>query len=306
MLPRLVGTEPATRGMGLLDHTASTVLDLLLGRPLMPGASPQEGFASISAVLKICDEAVRSGSETVLLFVIVAVLANPGMASPSDSGSALLLWSSAQCMLAATPLSMLGILSGAEARDHALRLPVGSVAPDEVLHHVYERPAGEWRLVVVDIRDPSLPGLPVCLRLPATANFEEFTARLPIEQAIHICVLADDPLEALKLCLRLSGHSSTCRPHISLAEGGWQAVEGLALALGLELLPDATNSPAQEVLDMDGSAQSIAGTVAEVAEQVASLTSVAAAVAFKGAFWATGVPVTKHGSEACADEFMEL
>ncbi|CAE7940418.1 unnamed protein product [Symbiodinium sp. KB8] len=307
MLPRLVGPVPSTETeggestAGLLDQAAaSPVLDLLLGRPCMSGLECEDASAAL-ALLQICDETVRSGSEIILVFVIVAVLASPDL-SLSDSKSALLLWSSAESLLASTPRSMLGSLA-AGARDQALRLPVGSVAADEVLHHVYERPDSQWRLVVVDIRDSSLASLPVCLRLPAASNFEEFAASLPAEHALHFCIIADDPLEALKLCLHISGPSGACRPHISLAEGGWRAVEELALALGLELLPGV-----RECTEMDeaDNAHGIAGTVVEVAEHVASLTSVAASIAFRGAFWATGVHATKHGAEIYTDELMEV
>ncbi|CAE7217794.1 unnamed protein product [Symbiodinium sp. CCMP2592] len=305
MLPRLVGPVPSTETgettRGLLDQVASSpVLDLLLGRACRSGLESKDTSAAV-ALLQICDETVRSGSEIILVFVIVAVLASPDL-SLSDSKSALLLWSSAESFLASTPRSMLGSLT-AGARDQALRLPVGSVAADEILHHVYERPDGQWRLVVVDIRDSSLSSLPVCLRLPAASNFEEFAANLPSEHALHFCIIADDPLEALKLCLHISGPGGACRPHISLAEGGWRAVEELALALGLELLPGGRECPE---IDEAGNGHGIAGTVVEVAEHVASLTSVAASVAFRGAFWATGVHATKHGAEIYADELMEV
>ncbi|CAE7652502.1 unnamed protein product [Symbiodinium sp. CCMP2456] len=309
MLPRLVGPVPSTEAeggestMGLLDQVAaSPVLDLLLGRACASGLDCEDASAAL-ALLHICDETVRSGSEIILVFVILAVLASPDLSfSDSKSESAVQLWSSAESFLASTPRSMLGILA-AGARDQALRLPVGSVAADEVLHHVYERPDSQWRLVVVDIRDSSLASLPVCLRLPAASNFEEFAASLPAEHALHCCIIADDPLEALKLCLHISGPSGACRPHISLAEGGWRAVEELALALGLELLPGV-----RECTEMDeaGNAHGIAGTVVEVAEHVASLTSVAASVAFRGAFWAAGVHATKHGEEIYTDELMEV
>ena len=316
MLPRLVGkahapeTSMGQGGLGLLDQVgASTVLDLLLGRPYKPDKEDPEGFSSALALLQICDEAVHSGNELILVFVIVAVLADPGLSNPSDSRSAHSLWNSAQRMLSATPRSMLCILAGAEARDQALRLPIGSVAPDEILHHVYERPESEWRLVVVDVRDACSAGLPVCLRLPASADFEDFVASLPAEQALHLCLLADDPLEALKLCLRLSGPHGACRPHVSLAEGGWQAIEELASALRLELLPgtpQCLESDMSDMLETGESAHSFTGTVVEVAEHVASLTSVAASVAFRGAFWATSAHGVKHGHEMCADEFMEV
>lgn len=188
MLPRLVGPVPSTETeggestRGLLDQVASSpVLDLLLGRVCRSGLESNDTCAAV-ALLQICDETVRSGSEIILVFVIVAVLASPDL-SLSDSKSALLLWSSAESFLASTPRSMLGSLA-AGARDQALRLPVGSVAADEILHHVYERPDSQWRLVVVDIRDSSLASLPVCLRLPAASNFEEFAASLPDRKSV--------------------------------------------------------------------------------------------------------------------------
>ena len=307
MLPRLIGSTPADgRSFAFLDQVpGSMVLDLLLGRPCDPSTAPQDLSLAL-ALLQICDEAVRSGSQMILFFVLLAALANPDMSSPSDTASALLLWSSAQQMLSATPRSMLAVLSGAEARDLALRLPIGAVAPDEVLHHVYERQAGEWRLVVVDLRDLSFPGLPVCLRLPDWENFEEFAESLPREPSIHLCLLADDPLEALKLCLYLSGPNGACRPHVSVADGGWQAVRDLAQALDLELLPETDACPGQDTMEPWDSTGSLAGTVVEVAEHVASITSVAASVALKGASWATGARATNHGREARASELLEV
>merc|ERR1719203_418122 len=54
----------------------------------------------------------------------------------------------------APPLSLIFALSSGGWGTARLRklLPVCSVAADEVLHHVYERKAGGWRLVVVDVR----------------------------------------------------------------------------------------------------------------------------------------------------------
>lgn len=234
----------------------------LVQRLLTPG---EGGFA---AVLLLCDRLVLEANEMLLLFVVV-VLFEDGMTSEA----ALLLDGTfeqlvesirvdvlrsvglrsaleiSQCldracaMYEATPLSLVSRLSAgvSPGGDGFEEGGVATVAAHEVLTHVFETPACSWRLVIVDVRkEVDGAALPVCMRLTCHQDREELLRNLPQESAIHLCLLADGPPvpgdEAFRLSKLLVG-PPTFRKHLSVAEGGWPGVAGLALSLGLELLP---------------------------------------------------------------------
>ena len=103
-----------------------------------------------------------------------------------------------------------------------------TVAADEVLQHVYERPSHAWRLVVVDLRRDAALTLPVCVRLPG-GTLQELL-ELPTEEELHFCLVDTEDVSEL-----LAAWSQK-RSHVCMVEGGWQALETLILALNLELL----------------------------------------------------------------------
>jgi hypothetical protein len=112
-----------------------------------------------------------------------------------------------------------------------------------VLQHIYERPAVDWRLVVLDLRSASSAvGLPVCVRLPLTSLEQLDLSLLPRDPGIHLCLVGDDLSQTEELCRHLCGMGMG---HISMADGGWEQLEQLVMALGLELLPPLTPSPSQ-------------------------------------------------------------
>eukprot|EP00927_Polykrikos_kofoidii_P028172 TRINITY_DN24638_c0_g1_i1.p1 TRINITY_DN24638_c0_g1~~TRINITY_DN24638_c0_g1_i1.p1 ORF type:complete len:905 (+),score=184.20 TRINITY_DN24638_c0_g1_i1:341-2716(+) len=126
-------------------------------------------------------------------------------------------------------------------------LPIGSVSAEEVLRHVYEKPASSWRLVIIDVREATIhQALPICIRIGVDRNRKAVAEGLPEENSIHLCLLADrDPAlakhstddAALMLALYLTRDlpSSRRKRHVSVVAGGWHAVYAAASTLGCEL-----------------------------------------------------------------------
>ena len=150
-----------------------------------------------------------------------------------------LLWEEAASMLDATPRSLWYLC---HSPVFTVKMPICRVAADEVLQHIYERPSMDWRLVVLDARHKSQPdmALPVCLRVE-----EMMETQLPRDEQIHLCIVGDDLNHAQMLAEHLVTQQMC---HISVVEGGWEAIEHLVAALGLELLPP---SPQKEPKDGD-------------------------------------------------------
>lgn len=161
------------------------------------------------------------------------------VASASPVQLAEVLWEEAASMLDATPRSLWYLC---HSPVFTVKMPICRVAADEVLQHIYERPSMDWRLVVLDARHNSQPdmALPVCLRVE-----EMMETQLPRDEQIHLCIVGDDLNHAEMLAEHLVTQQMC---HISVVEGGWEAIEHLVAALGLELLPP---SPQKEPRDGD-------------------------------------------------------
>lgn len=233
-----------------------------LGKLLL---APRGQESEVEALRLLCDLVLLEEREGLLLFVATELLAEGrrrlgktafkqlrerGLAGRGSAGVR-------QCVERAvllhdtTPLSLIFALSvggWATARLQKL-LPICSVAADEVLHHVYERKAGSWRLVVVDVRNNTSEAsdaalaLPVCLRLDPSQDRAAVLQDMPYNESIHLCLMGDDPPgpgeHAFELCHALATSSSGSgerRAHMSVAEGGWDAVASLARTLELELM----------------------------------------------------------------------
>ena len=220
-------------------------LRFLLGRLEEPTSGPEareKAREMANCVSQLCSfllEVENSlEAEVQMFFVLLAALKLPP-AQPANSAVA--LWQEATEMLRATPRSTWSLLCdpSSDAWSHS----ICCVAPDEVLQHIYERPAVDWRLVVLDLRSASSAvGLPVCVRLPLTSLEQLDLSLLPRDPAIHLCLVGDDLSQTEELCRHLCGMGMG---HISMADGGWEQLEQLVMALGLELLPPLTPSPSQ-------------------------------------------------------------
>eukprot|EP00438_Fugacium_kawagutii_P014179 Skav207945 [mRNA] locus=scaffold108:301000:302661:+ [translate_table: standard] len=252
-LAKLEALEPDANLDWIAQHLGDDVspLRFLLGRHLEDSA---QGMACVSQLCSFMLEVSTSSQESQvsyqnnlggaltvrMFFVLLATLKS----SLSTAKSAAALWEDGAQMRQATPRSSWCLLSGPDWRAVALQRGICQVAPDEVLQHIYERPAVDWRLVVLDVRSASAAlGLPVCVR----AKDMDLSA-LPRDPAIHLCVVGDDVGQCMEMCQQLCA-MGMC--HISLVDGGWEALEQLVLALGLELLPPspapAAPSPAPSV-----------------------------------------------------------
>ena len=206
-------------------------LRLLLGSLEEPAAGPaaKEMVSCVSQLCCFLLEVENSReAEVQMFFVLLAALKR----SPAQPASAVALWQEATEMLRATPRSSWFLVCDpSSAWSHS----ICRVAPDEVLQHIYERPAVDWRLVVLDLRSASSAvGLPVCVRLPLTSLDQLDLSLLPRDPAIHLCLVGDDLNQTEELCRHLCGLGMG---HISMADGGWEQLEQLVMALGLELLP---------------------------------------------------------------------
>ena len=161
-------------------------------------------------------------------------------ATASPVQLAQLLWEEAAGMLDATPRSLWYLCHSVPV--FTVKNAICRVAADEVLQHIYERPSMDWRLVVLDARSHTCQpdmSLPVCLRV----DQEMMETQLPRDEQIHLCIVGDDWDHAQMLAEHLVTQKMC---HISLVEGGWEAIEHLVAALGLELLPP---SPQKEPKD---------------------------------------------------------
>mmetsp|Transcript_121098 Transcript_121098/g.386749 ORF Transcript_121098/g.386749 Transcript_121098/m.386749 type:complete len:767 (-) Transcript_121098:45-2345(-) len=243
--------------------SASGLAQMLLG-----AGETEESF---KALRLLCDLVVLQEREGLLLFVAVEFLATgrkrlgkTALAQLREFGlsgrRAVDVRDCVQGAIAlheATPLSVLRLLSPG-VRGPGSVLPFCTITPDEVLHHVYDHKSGLWRLVVVDVRRPTSGGaaaaaaaagdefdlasmaLPVCLRFDASQDRRAVLKDLPYEESIHLCLIGDGPPmpgeEAFELCRFLATANGIRRPHVSVAEGGWEKVSTLAMALDLELM----------------------------------------------------------------------
>lgn len=232
-------------------------LQFLLGEM----AEAEAGQECLEGLWELCSFSLDHRSEVIVLFQLLAALARPFVRVDPGPESFRSLLQEADEMLKATPRSVLFSLSTrptGPSGPHVAAVQRGlgccgclRVAPDEVLQHVYERPTVDWKLVVVDLRDTGggehCLGLPVCIRLGQMLRrpfrVEEILEVLPQDQAIHLCLVDDEPEEDQAiLCDQLSRKVR----HISVVDGGWKALEEMILALGLELLPsenDKENTP---------------------------------------------------------------
>jgi len=199
--------------------------------------------AGLPCVVHMCSLLVESEtSEVRMFFLLLAAFRNlwrsgeKTTAEASPVQLAELLWEEAAGMLDATPRSLWYLCHSAPV--FTVKMPICRVAADEVLQHIYERPSMDWRLVVLDARHNSQPdmALPVCLRVE-----EMMETQLPRDEQIHLCIVGDDLNHAQMLAEHLVENQQMC--HISVVEGGWEALEHLVAALGLELLPPSPQKP---------------------------------------------------------------
>jgi len=275
-------------------------------------------LAQREASALLCDLTVINEEEEMLVFVVVALLGLipreldctfeqlgenvrgvQGLGSLEGRGASRCM-ADAHALLQATPVSLSNAIALGSRHNARLLLPMCAVAPDEVLHHIYEKPPGAWRLVVVDTRmRPNGRGLPVSLRLEPDhhSSRRQVLRELPYEEAIHLCLMGDGPPapgdDAAELCRYLLG-PRVRRKHVSVVDGGWPAVEELASSLGLHLMPlDAAEVSAARGGSSRGGGGPHSGgghsglrvvasateTAAAVSQQVAVATETAAAAA---------------------------
>lgn len=254
-------------------------------------------------LLLLCDLLILEDLEALALFVIVALAMEAqqegakfeqvrlrGLGARGAAGVRRCV-DRARELHEATPRSFALVLSrgvGSASRSR-LQLSVCVVAPDEVIHHVYERPSGSWRFVVVDVRreaERSL-ALPVGLRVNPAQDRRAVLRDMPHEDSIHLCILGDEPPapgdEALELGRFLTLAAGGRRPHVSVVEGGWPAVAGLVRSFGLEFMRSGGKEHvASATTATDGLKEKAKGlqqavaAVAGVAEQVTSGATAAA------------------------------
>lgn len=232
--------------------------------------SPKEGGGGeveFEALRLLCDLVVLEEREGLLLLVAVELIAQArrvlgvtafqqlrgrGLAGRGFIGVRQCL-EGARVLHEKTPLSLIFAMSsgGWATKRLARLLPVCSVAADELLHHVFERKGGCWRLLVVDVRGKRgeakavAEALPVCLRMDPSQDRQEVLRDMPVNDSIHLCLMGDGPPglpgdQALELCRTLSSEG---RLHVSVAEGGWSAIKGLAETLELELVSLEPSGP---------------------------------------------------------------
>lgn len=222
------------------------------------------GSGEADALLHFCDLVVMEDEAMLLLLTAVVLLAEvrPARETSYEEVKELIRGKEAlgglgargckgvcQCvaaargLLEATPVSVSNSLAAGDKATGRLRLPMCAVSPDEALHHIYEKPPGSWRLVIVDVRmRASTRALPLCLRLGRAAHNvrRQMLRDLPYEESIHLCLLGDGPPvpgdDAYELCRHLVSYS-VGRKHVSLVDGGWPEVEELADSLRLHLMP---------------------------------------------------------------------
>lgn len=139
-----------------------------------------------------------------------------------------------------TPLTLSTALRPGGLASTRVHLPICPVAPDEALHHVYESPGGDWRLVIVDVRTKrSRHALPVCLRLTTIEDKLSVLEEMPSEDSIHLCFMGDGPPRPKDDAYELAMHlmkAPSFRRHVSVIDGGWPVVMSLAQTLGLDLV----------------------------------------------------------------------
>jgi len=261
--------------------------------------TPQQEGAD-QALLLFCDLVIMEEEAMLLLFSAVVllreVLPSPGCSfeqlkeyirGPSGLGSlgaggpagVFQCVAAARALFEATPVSLSCALAQGTRAIARLSLPICAVAPDEVLHHVYERPSGSWRLVVVDVRTRSCSrALPLCMRFEPSqhSQWRPNLRNLPFEESFHLCLMGDGPAipgdEAFELCRYLvcsQGGNAQCA-HVSLVDGGWPALEELADTLRLHLMPlDPEEGEACRKAGLKQAREKVAGQVASAKESVA-------------------------------------
>lgn len=283
--------------------TLAEVLGVVCGGPagLAQCLLTPHGGGEAEALLLFCDLIVME-EEDVLLLLTAAVLLSEVVPEPGASFEHLkeLIRSKrglgglgsrgldgvSQCVAAAralmdtTPVSLTTALAADERARARLRLPMCAVAPDEALHHIYERPSGSWRLVLVDVRmRASERALPVCMRLGQLPHNQrrQMLRELPYEESIHLCLLGDGPAmpgdDAFELCRHLVS-PNVQRKHVSVVDGGWPAVEELADSLRLHLMPLEPEEPTTARSSLKEARAAVAGVAGQVASATESATAV--------------------------------
>lgn len=279
-------------------------------------ASPA-GSDSEDALLVLCDFAVLEEEGSLLLFVLIWLVAVSSL-EPEYSFeqlSAKLRGEALGGLVARGPLGVSQTVSGAraflEATPASIR-EVGSVlsadvtacavSAEEVAHHVYGRPTGTWRLVVVDVRTGEAPlALPVCMRLDTLQDRREVLLDLPYEEAIHLVLLGDgSPTsgdEALELYQYLTQPPAR-RRHLAVVAGGWPAVEACVRSQGMDFVQMEVKTKTAGAGDsgQDGLAAAGQKVAASAAEKAAEIQKQAAVAGKKAA--AAAETAAKAGEKA--------
>lgn len=275
-----------------------------------------EDEAEASALRLVCDFVVLEGEELLLVFIAVVCLARAveeldtsstleqvqaclrrsfvlGAAAACEGGVAGCI-ADALSLLDRTPVTLLSALACGQGSVE-LPLPMCIIAPDEVLHHIYETPGRSWRLIIVDARMiPSKVALPISMRLGPTAHTHrrQVLKETPEEESIHLCLMGDGAPgpgdDAFELCRFLVG-PNVKRRHISVVDGGWPAVAKLAYSLRLHLMPIEPETDEEPFsrsnegfqLAKEQARAKVAEVIPKVAEQVAEATAAGQKVAKK-------------------------
>eukprot|EP00929_Paragymnodinium_shiwhaense_P094191 TRINITY_DN5462_c0_g2_i1.p1 TRINITY_DN5462_c0_g2~~TRINITY_DN5462_c0_g2_i1.p1 ORF type:complete len:911 (+),score=292.49 TRINITY_DN5462_c0_g2_i1:62-2794(+) len=255
---------------------AAQDIERLLGEAFPDGLGQlaEQLFASASeeacreAVLFVCDQLVSEGNASLFLIVLAMFFAEADIPEGPSSLQSLKEQLRAKAPLSrlrmptarrllelalelaeATPSSVLNPITGGSVKSSgssssgcsSAARGVCSVAAEEVLMHVYDKPHTAWRFVVMDIRRKTITAaLPLCMRIDAKQDRFEVVRGLPDEACIHLCFVADDsPVpgeEAFELVQGLL-RPPDCRKRMSVVAGGWPAVMRAAEAMGFELTP---------------------------------------------------------------------
>mmetsp|Transcript_54431 Transcript_54431/g.100587 ORF Transcript_54431/g.100587 Transcript_54431/m.100587 type:complete len:712 (-) Transcript_54431:133-2268(-) len=230
--------------------------------------------AEAASILVVCDAAILEQRETLLVFVLLALLGQASLRESAALDEVVSIWSEAAGSLGrlgaeevhailelahdlyeVTPVCLASAWPSRDFTGQDLR--VCSATPDEVLRHIYEQPTSSWRFVVVDVRTnvDTHVALPVSIRIESSEDRASVLAEMPYEECIHLCLVGDGPStssddEAVGLCTTLCG-DPTWRKHVSVVEGGWAAIQALVQSMGLELM-DVELERAAEALEEAG------------------------------------------------------
>jgi len=266
-----VATQTGSPTLQALVRRACGDSGVALTQRLLAAGSQSEA----ASLLAVCDAGILEGRETLLIFILLALLAQAPLREAAEADEVVTCWSEAIGSLGqlgaeevhaildlahdlyeVTPLCLASAWPSRDFTEQDVR--ICGITADEVLRHIYEQPTSSWRFVVVDVRSTVdiHVALPVSIRIESTEDRAAVLAEMPYEECIHLCLVGDVPPttssddEAVRLCMGLCREPSW-RKHVSVVEGGWPGVAALVQSMGLELM-DVELELAAEALEVAG------------------------------------------------------